>query len=440
MLRRLRLSLAFVLLAPALAQAQDGLPASHTDPLVIDVGGRATTSLDGRWHTWVYFGERGEKKEAFGVLQRFYGELEAHATDGTAGEQAPAPPPPSTDTVPPALAAPGPNTPGSIWRDTDGAAIQAHGGGMLKVGGVWYWYGENHRLGFGNKVGISAYSSRDLAHWTNEGVVLPKDSLPERFGDRGVAERPKVLYNALTRRYVMWMHLDANRYTDASAGVAVADAPTGPFHVVRIFRPITYDYGYAPDDEAKLHEAERGNTFRDMALFQDGDGTAWVLYASESNRTLYIVRLDDTYTDIQRPTVEGRTWARVLVDRRREAPAPFKVGDKYYLITSGQSGWAPNAARYHVADRMLGPWKTVGNPMVGADSATTFGAQSTFVLPLPSVCARCFVFMADRWNPKALERSSYLWLPFVVDEDGRVRIRNRERWGLQTFKEMERAR
>ncbi len=372
--------------------------------------------------------ERGERKEAFSVLQRFYGGLARREADDAAPGAAPP------------LAAPGPNTADTVWRDTDGAPIQAHGGGMLKVGEVWYWYGENHRLGFGNRVGISAYSSRDLSHWKNEGVVLPKDSLPERFRDTGVAERPKVIYNARTHRYVMWMHLDADHYTDASAGVAVSDSPTGPFRVVRIFRPVTYDYGYAPDEEPRLHERERGNTFRDMALFEDDDGTAYVLYASESNRTLYVVQLDDDYTDVRRPLVEGKSWARILVDRRREAPAPFKVGGRYYLITSGQSGWAPNEARYHVADRMLGPWKTLGNPAVGPGSATTFGAQSTFVLPLPSVCGRCFLFMADRWNPKALERSTYLWVPFVVADDGSIRIEDRERWDLDTFRELERRR
>ncbi len=341
--------------------------------------------------------------------------------------------------VPSSLAAPGPNTPGAVWLDTDGAPIQAHGGGILRVGDLWYWYGEDHGLGFGNKVGISAYSSRDLRHWRNEGVVLPKDSLPVRFRETGVAERPKVIYNATTGRYVMWMHLDANHYTDASAGVAVADSPVGPFRVVRIFRPVAYDYGYAPDDEPLLHERARGNTFRDMALFQDDDDTAYVIYASESNRTLYVARLGSDYTDIERPAVQGRTWVRILVDERREAPAPFKVDGRYYLITSGQSGWKPNEARYHVADRMLGPWTTMGDPMVGPGAATTFDSQSTFVLPLAGVCERCFVFMADRWNSSALERSSYLWLPFVVADDGSIRIENRDRWDLSTFRTLEKG-
>jgi len=37
--------------------------------------------------------------------------------------------------------------PGSLWLDTDGALIQAHGGGMAKVNNTFYWFGEDHTPG-----------------------------------------------------------------------------------------------------------------------------------------------------------------------------------------------------------------------------------------------------------------------------------------------------
>jgi hypothetical protein len=296
------------------------------------------------------------------------------------------------------------------------------------------WYGENHKLGGGNKTGISAYSSTDLLHWKNEGVILPKDSLPARYRDGGVAERPKVIFNRSTGRYVMWMHLDANRYADASAGVAVSRFPEGPFSVVRIFRPVHYDYGYGTGEaQTREREDSLGTTFRDMALFQDDDGSAYVIYASESNKTLYAARLSDDYTDVVRPAVEGRTWARLFPGARREAPAPFKVGNSYYMISSAQSGWAPNPARYHIAEHVLGPWRTMGNPVVGPDSATTFRSQSAFVLPVPTMCARCFVYMGDRWESRALDKSTYVWLPFVVRDDGGIRMEFQPRWNFKAF-------
>ncbi len=35
--------------------------------------------------------------------------------------------------------------PAQIWSDTNGNAINAHGGGVLFYEGVYYWYGE-HKL------------------------------------------------------------------------------------------------------------------------------------------------------------------------------------------------------------------------------------------------------------------------------------------------------
>jgi len=43
------------------------------------------------------------------------------------------------------------------WLDTKGNLIQAHGGGILKRGDTYYWYGEDKSLGGNNKVGISGY-------------------------------------------------------------------------------------------------------------------------------------------------------------------------------------------------------------------------------------------------------------------------------------------
>ncbi len=33
--------------------------------------------------------------------------------------------------------------PGKLWLDTEGKRIQAHGGSVIQIDGVYYWYGEN---------------------------------------------------------------------------------------------------------------------------------------------------------------------------------------------------------------------------------------------------------------------------------------------------------
>ena len=321
--------------------------------------------------------------------------------------------------------------PGQAWLDTDGKPIQAHGGGILQSNGNYYWYGEDKTLGNLNKTGISCYSSRDLYTWRHEGVVLPKAAMPEEFRDSGVVERPKVLYNAATRKFVMWMHLDDRLYAVASAGIAVADSPAGPFQFVRKLRPIRYDFGYPTVD--RTHQAEMGSTFRDMNLFLDEDGRAYVFYAAEGNLTMYVARLNAGFTDIESPPVKGANWERILVEQSREAPAPFKYRGKYYLITSGTSGWNPNPASYAVADHIFGPWTVKGNPCEGEHAATTFDSQSTFVLPAPGKGSGAFIYMGDRWIRNNLADSRYVWLPFRVREDGSFALTWRDEWNPADF-------
>jgi hypothetical protein len=321
--------------------------------------------------------------------------------------------------------------PGAKWLDTDGNPIEAHAGGIINVNGTFYWYGENHRLGLGNKTGVSVYSSRDLYQWKNEGVALPKAALPEQFRDTGVCERPKVLYNASTRKFVMWMHLDTVDYTAASAGVATSDSPTGPFTFLGYSRPIKYDYGIAAPDRA--HEKELGNTFRDMNLFADDDGSAYVIYASEENATTYIARLNDSYTAIVTPAVEGKTWARVLPKASREGAALFKFKGHYYMFSSGTTGWSPNPADLATAEHIFGPWESLGNPCSGADENTTYGSQSTFVLPAPGKGDDAFIFMGDRWVGHKLKDSTHVWLPFVVRPDGTVSLEFLNKWNMAVF-------
>ena len=66
------------------------------------------------------------------------------------------------------------------------------------------------------------------------GLALQKDSHPDTAH---VLERPKVLFNVRTRKFVMWMHIDSPDYSTAKLGVAISDSPVGPFSFSHSFRP-----------------------------------------------------------------------------------------------------------------------------------------------------------------------------------------------------------
>jgi hypothetical protein len=318
--------------------------------------------------------------------------------------------------------------PGEVWLDTAGAPAQAHGGGILVQGRAYYWYGEDRTPG-GEGV-VACYSSTNLYDWKREGAALLRRDLPRADGGRTFVERPKVLFNARMRQYVMWMHLEQGGYHFARAGIATSARPEGPFQFLTFIRPVTADFDF--HDEDGNRQKELGGTVRDMNLFLDDDGKAYVFYASENNWTMYVARLNDDFTGPQLPAVENKTWARILRRQMREAPAPFKCKGRYYLITSACTGWQPNAADCAVADNILGPYESKGNPCAGAEAATTFGAQSTFVLPVAGKPG-CFIFLADQWRPRQLSDSRYVWLPIGVSADGAISIPWREKWDLSLF-------
>jgi hypothetical protein len=302
---------------------------------------------------------------------------------------------------------------GEEWKDDQGNFINAHGAGILYFGETYYLFGEikkgkthlvpdqdweDYRVPAG---GVSCYSSRNLTKWKYEGVALAAtNSDPESDLDTGgVIERPKVLYNEKTRKFVMWLHIDKPDYSFAHAGVAVSDRPEGPYLYTGSIKP-------------------NGFECRDMTLFKDDDDKAYLIYASEKNNTMHICLLSDDYLS---PT---KLFNRILVDQRREAPALFKYGGKYILITSLCSGWTPNAALYSIADTLMGNWENKGNPCSGPGADSSFASQSSFVLPLDE-SKGSYLFMADRWNKTDLSDSHYLWLPFQV-EKGDLKIQIKE--------------
>lgn len=296
-----------------------------------------------------------------------------------------------------------------IMYDIDNNPVNAHGAGVLYHNGVYYLFGEikkgktwlvpgqsweDYRVPAG---GISCYSSTDLKHWKYRGVALaPLTGKPESDIDTSrVIERPKVIYNAKTKQFVMWMHIDKKDYSYSQSGLAVSNTPQGPYKYIGSVKP-------------------NDNMARDMTLYKNDDGKAYLIYSSEGNNTMQVCLLSDDYLH---PT---KTFSRILVDQRREAPALFKNNGKYYLITSYCSGWSPNGASYAVADEVLGPYTTVGNPCSGDRANTTFESQSTYVVPVKG--KDTYLFMADRWNKTDLPKSDYLWLPLTVN-NGKVEIK-----------------
>lgn len=329
----------------------------------------------------------------------------------------------------------------ACWLDNNGQHINAHGAGVMVHEGVYYLFGEHKIAGkAGNRahVGVHCYGSTNLVDWKDLGIALSVSDDPSSdITKECVIERPKVIYNPRTRRFVMWFHLElkGQGYLSARTAVAVAEQPAGPYRFLRSFRPtpgIPPTVG-ADDEPSQLwrRDLAGGQMSRDMTLFVDDDGCAYQIAAAEENETLHIRALTDDYTDCS-----GR-WARALPGKSNEAPALVKHAGRYWMISSGCTGWAPNAARSAVADHPFGPWTELGNPaegcngILGHDASTTFGGQSTCIIPVQGRTG-AFVAMFDVWRPDDQEDSRYIMLPMRFDAD-RFTIPWNDRWDPSVF-------
>ena len=255
-----------------------------------------------------------------------------------------------------------PTVKGEPFIASDGKHINAHGGAILLHDGTYYWYGENRGDGTPGKgqKGVACYTSTDLKNWDNKGIVLAvTDSVGAPLERGCIIERPKVVYNPATGKFVMWFHheLKGVGYGSAYSGVAVSDSPTGPFVHLNSGRinPGIYPENL-PEEYRKIQwpkdmewwtpewrkavekgmftvrDLDGGQMARDMTVFVDDDGKAYHVYSSEENLTLNIAELDSTYT---RHT--GR-YIRIFPGGHNEAPALFKHNGTYWMITSGLHG------------------------------------------------------------------------------------------------------
>jgi hypothetical protein len=350
--------------------------------------------------------------------------------------------------------------PGQVWPDNEGRHINAHGGGIIYYNDTYYWFGE-YRLTRSEKdksrYGVSCYSSKDLMNWKNEGLALTVSSDSAGILNPGcIIERPKVAFNRKTGRFVMWFHheLKGQGYNAALTGVAVSENITGPYKYIRSIRPnagvwpmnFTEENKKALPAEGNLKKGsaewleavrqglfvrrdfEGGQMARDMTIFVDTDGKAYHIHSSEENMTLHFSELTDDYLDFT-----GR-YIRVLPGDSNEAPALFYSRGKYFMFTSGTTGWKPNAARLASAKKIFGEWKPVGNPCRGTEdeNKVTFNSQSTQILPLHDRKNE-FIYMGDRWIPDNLADSRHIWLP-VEWENGNPVIKWYPNWNLSKLR------
>jgi hypothetical protein len=294
--------------------------------------------------------------------------------------------------------------PGEVWLDDRGKQIQAHGGGILKHGKEYFWFGEEREQGLDPaKRSVGCYSSKDLVHWKFRKLIQFAD--PEHFGPHWILERPKVFFNAKTKKYVMYMHIDGplkpegHGYELARVGIAVSDTVDGEYKYVKSFRPLE-------------HES------RDIGQFVDDDGTAYLIF-EDRPFGFRIAKLAEDYLSIEKEVV--------LIPMHMEGGALVHLNGLYYAIGSALTGWNANPNKYATATRLEGPWSEFRD--IAPPETKTYGSQSTLLLKVVGTKKTTVIFMGDIWKAKTLWDSRYLWMPLEIG-DGKLTLPEPKPWKI----------
>eukprot|EP01088_Endostelium_zonatum_P016282 TRINITY_DN4337_c0_g1_i1.p1 TRINITY_DN4337_c0_g1~~TRINITY_DN4337_c0_g1_i1.p1 ORF type:complete len:343 (-),score=67.15 TRINITY_DN4337_c0_g1_i1:16-1044(-) len=292
--------------------------------------------------------------------------------------------------------------PRTVWRDENRQVIHAHGGGMYldkkshPNQTKYYWVGTSIKIpGAFLSEGINLYSSFDLQNWKYEGMIFKNISIhgmsqpgPYRI------ERPKILFNERTNKFVLWFHLDTASFSLTSVGVATSSVITGPYQ---------FHAGFKPDGQASY----------DMTVYQDPhDPHSAFLVRSVNNAYAGISKLSPDYLNTTGiisagPRIEGQSlWYN-----------PHLA--KTFLLGSHLTGWSPNPASLNVGSTQYienhTAWKFIGNP---TNNPTSFNTQSAFVFEYVHPNGkRLFILMADDWMYPNVQNADYVWLPILQRDE-----------------------
>lgn len=303
----------------------------------------------------------------------------------------------------------------TTWLDNDGNLIDCHEGGIISVGETFYWYGRSYHgnidgvygtPGAKFRCGFRCYRSTDLIHWTYEGPCL---SYPESgWITEGTWHRPRVIYNALTKKYVLWFFcLGTPDKPWVKDVVAHSDTPTGPFII---------------SGERKIEGIDVSG---DLALLLDQDGKGYIANG-DWHRNGYVVRLS---VDFQETVGKSVLALQGDGDKHYEGLCLTRYKGKYLLAGSCVVGLNPSNTSYAVADAPMGPYILKG---LMSEQDTWRSQISSFfhIAESDRLMALC-----DQWligpqgNRVPAEESAQLWLPVTFDPvTGMASMRHVAEW------------
>ncbi len=278
-----------------------------------------------------------------------------------------------------------------VRLDTDGNAIDAHDGEIKKFGNTYYLYGTSYNCGFeylsyNQKpfCGFKSYSSQDMVHWKDEGLLFdPSSQYWQTLCASLGCFRPHMIYNQQTGQYVLWINAATN---DVGYRVLTSSSPVSGFVL-----------------QSLPNQMKRKAWAGDHNLFVDDNGSAYIIgtnYGVEGEVfKLVVEKLNGSYTD-----ATGE-FSYVSQEGLGEAPSIVKRNGIYYLLYNPGCPYCPESpTRYFTSFSPMGPWVYKGEI-----SATSCGGQPAHIEKIGDR----YLYMSDLWHQNK---------PFVFTEETKHKI------------------
>lgn len=242
------------------------------------------------------------------------------------------------------------------------------------VFGDEYWIYPTFSAEFEKQLHFDAFSSKDLVTWQKHANILDTAAIKwakQAMWAPAAIEKGGKYYLFFAANDVQrpgrpsWDETNPINHS-GGIGVAVADAPGGPFRDY-LGKPLIADFH---NDAQPI----------DQFVFKDTDGTHYIFYGGWSHCNLGM--LNDDFTGIK-PWEDGTLFKEITPEGYVEGPFVFLRNGTYYFMWS-EGGWGDDSYKvvYATADKATGPYKRIGT-ILESDKTIATGAGHNSVIQTP---------------------------------------------------------
>ena len=225
-----------------------------------------------------------------------------------------------------------------------------------------FWVFPTRSLPYEEQVALDAFSSPDLLHWTRHENII--DTTEVKWAQKCLWAPASIKHNG--KYYLFFGANDVHEGEIGGIGVAVADAPEGPYKDI-LGKPL-------------INDIVNGAQPIDQFVYKDDNGDIYMYYGGWGHCN--VVKLSDNMDSLI-PFPDGEIYKEITPKDYVEGPFMIKRGGKYYFMWS-QGGWTgPDyCVAYGVADNPLGPFELKGK-ILQRDELIGTGAGHHSVINIP---------------------------------------------------------